>query len=298
MLIKFDKVVVGDSLEALVYAFKHSYPIITKNVDFLPVEYLPANLDYETLPIYQRNYEFPTRNGEILTFGPRKENLWVNIVTLMNLKGLVVAGTRIQEIRVLPEQKNVRIVTEQDFIIKVSYNKLYLFDGETIQGLDHKIIDKVVDSKIKVVDKLRVTDGGTLFSKLCLYEKLEDEFINEIWVHRHATRALKGTTLYVTSYLTKEEMDDVDNSLTIVSILMRDHLRKANKRSPVIYGDKRFVKKHVKYTYEPIPDVEIMSDKLEDLVNLSLEKGMKCLSKLWNQEKESTVAQRMWLESL
>jgi len=110
--LKYDKIVIGSSLEAVLYAFYNRIKLI-----------------------YTRILQ-PDENATIEDYGhgTKKYDIWNKYAFQLTLAGYVPFGDKVDHIRYVDEN-TIKITTREEGVYKVTFNKLYLFDDHNLQDI-------------------------------------------------------------------------------------------------------------------------------------------------------------------
>ena len=176
---QYDEMVIGGDLNAFFYSYKNDVPLLINKV------------------------RAPFR------FEPQEEELWNKLYFLLSLSGNNMFGDKIDTIRI--DEKQLTVVTKELKVIKVGFNKLIVFNDQSIRGLP---------IPVKECDKYAVLDW--MIAKSCTthdFEHIssEDKFVKDI--HFYPTDRMDGNhsrikDLVSVSYLTKEQIKDFNYSDT------------------------------------------------------------------------------------
>jgi len=211
-----DKIVIGGSLTALLYAYSNSLPVIfTEPREPFIFDKFNSNFDFSFLGL-EKGIEY------------RKDLIWQRILFLLSLDGKVPLSDKTNFIRI---QDNIlKVITEYNRVIKIKFNKLYIFDDNNLRGLPRII--NTINKKNIVYDWLNIRKGGNI--KLD-YIYNNSDFINEVFFF-YSERT--GNNVYkdavVVSYLEDKEINNFDFSDTIVrmnieKLLISEGFSKINK---------------------------------------------------------------------
>jgi len=112
----FDKLVVGGSLTAVLYAYKNNLPIIV-DIPHVPFQfdYCPEEWDLSFI-------------GFSKSIKHRKSQVWDRLLFVMAMAGLVIFPNNIQSFRLDEEQ--IVVITLDNKRIEVGYNEIVEFDKE------------------------------------------------------------------------------------------------------------------------------------------------------------------------
>ena len=129
----YDTVVLGATLEALLYAYLHGLPL------FYSVAKRP--FDFETLEIDDNfwgslNHEnvtttIKTNNGDVV-LGSSKQAVWDKLFFLLAFCGLIPC-TNVQSLRL--DDDLIKISTHNNKLIKIKPKNIILFDDEDIEEI-------------------------------------------------------------------------------------------------------------------------------------------------------------------
>ena len=88
MVYEHTDIVIGSSLEAVIYAFNNRYPIFFSNIDRpFRFDFLDYNLDLSFLKLSIEPATLKTFDGD-MKVGIPKELLWERLIFLLSLSGL------------------------------------------------------------------------------------------------------------------------------------------------------------------------------------------------------------------
>ena len=170
----YQSVVIGNGLEALLYALYNNYYIIPN------VSEPPSFLDFlkpgpsRALGI-EENWELQTQDGP-KEFGYPIVDLWRRIVMNLSLRGQCYPVDKLYSIRL---QDNIlKIQTKDSRLTQIHFENLYIFNECNINGLP--IPEREDDFLVKVVDWMDVRSG---MSHAYDYYESGDDFINKIFFY-------------------------------------------------------------------------------------------------------------------
>ena len=247
--IKYDKVVVGSSTEAVEFARKNKIPILLCN-DEQPF-------------IFDR-----TPAGE-------KFKIWSQGLWDLGMSGLNPLGISPDSLTV--DEDRIKITHNSTESLEVEYNKCYLFESEN--GVNHNL--EVIGKKRRVY---RVLDWMSI--DRCEQHKQEnikttDNFINEIIFY--PSERVDGNHSFkdvvAVSYLEEDEIDMFDYSDTMAIFKIRHHMLENGIRGKVSYYNKKGHAHRYKVRLKPslrekelIPKTLYQStDKIHFCSNVTLE---------------------------
>jgi len=209
-LTEYDKIVIGSSLSAVLYAFSNKYPI------FFAEERRPFRFDYLEPALNLSCLKIPGAAKSLTTFGGEKnigvtkELLWERLLFLLSLDGNAPLSNLCHNIR----HDGDRIVCSNEYskIMEFKFNECIYFGdakstGFTIQkGLD--------EDKYICYDYVAFNKGG---KHEVDYIRTDDDFVREIWFY--SSDRIDGNTpvrdACAVSELTREQLRDFDFSETM-----------------------------------------------------------------------------------
>lgn len=283
MDLSFEKIILGGSIESLVYAYKTGIPIIL--VDPQPpfvFDYLDPEISFKELGI-DDNIALKSNSGEVV-FGPNKLRIWQKLLFLLSLSGKVIYGDTTRSVRI--EENTLYVSLDRVKNKKVEFGSLVVFSDENVIGLDS--FKKKVIKKSIVYDWVNIKSGGTHEYDIFLFD---DDFVRDVYFYpSKRNRNTKQKDLVAVSYLTDEELIDFSYSDTYVKFkLLQDFkdlgIRGArNGRDPrnpekyKYYAVKlepanRVVKKRSFNLYENTDKIIFNYQPLEELIEMEREES-------------------------
>ena len=196
----YDTVVIGSSLNALLYAFIHNYPI------FFAEERRPFRFDYFSPELDLSALKIPACNKSLTTFdgvkliGQPKELLWERLFFLLSLDGKVPLSNLCNNIRYDGE----RMVCSNEYskILECGFRECVYFGDENSTGFASQ---KGLDEDIYIC-----------------YDHIAFNFVREIWFY--SSDRIDGNTAVkdacIVSTLTEEELSIFDYSETMARFKM------------------------------------------------------------------------------
>ena len=126
MSLKYDAIVVGSSLEAVIFAFNNDYPVFfTRPERPFRFDYLDPIVDLSCLKIPLEEKTLTTFDGE-MKVGITKELLWERLLFLLSLRGKVPLSNFCSSMRW--DGKNIICSSEYNRILNVSFDVCYFFE--------------------------------------------------------------------------------------------------------------------------------------------------------------------------
>tara|TARA_R110000824_G_scaffold277546_2_gene465757 strand:- start:1205 stop:2116 length:912 start_codon:yes stop_codon:yes gene_type:complete len=225
---EIDELVIGNSLEAVSYAFLNCKTIILNDDNKLNFfDFFEPEIDLQKYGIESEKYELNTYNGKKI-FGTSKTELWQRLVFSLSLSGKLPVHSIASSIRI-EDENNLKVLTKNSRVIKFKFDKIRIFDDENINGLGQSDVEE----KYKVVDWVNVKAGMKHE-----YDYLEtgEDFVKEIYFYP-SERVGGGENderkdLVSVSYLTKEQLEDFNYSDTYVKFKVKSLMEERGIRGP------------------------------------------------------------------
>jgi hypothetical protein len=218
----YEQIVIGSDINALTYAYTNALPLIF-NSDKKPKFFERAELGVD-LSIFNVSNNL-------------KLDLWKRLCFSMSLAGLLPIPRAASSLRV--EGDILKVFVSKSKMVKFKFSQLVVFDDENMAGLD--IYSS--EDKYKVYDWINVRSGGKHELEHLTFD---DDFVKEVYFY--PSKRIDGNhenkkDFVAISYLTKEELNDINYSDTYVRFkvkkIMEDHgvKGKRNGRNPT-YPDR------------------------------------------------------------
>lgn len=220
-MINLGNVVIGSSLEAIVFAFLNNYKIlINDKVYHYPFERLPRGIDYASSFFYhplEKDFCTTEIKTKILE---RKQFLAEHILFAHNFAGMCPASDMISKILLKREQKQLRISTKfTNDNITVGFDNLYIFN---VNNLLNVSASKTKErKKLKCIDWFHATKNSIQDTDLIL---TGNDFVSEVWFFRKAANQFKD--LLTVSYIDKKDINDPEYGPSMVRLEAKDYLQK------------------------------------------------------------------------
>jgi len=220
MIIKHDKIVVGSSLKAVMFAFINELPIFF-SVPQKPFFFnkLPVDLDLSFLSIHNEKIKLNGIGAE-KEVGLPQEDLWNKLMFILSYVGKSPLADFCDSMRYNGET----LVFSNFFskIAEVSFNTCYYFgDNNCYRLIDQKEIDK---GNYLCYDWIAFNSGG---KHEIDFIHTEDDFVKDIWFH--PSERIDGRTKVkdacVVSCLTDSQLMDFDYSETMARFKMLHEMK-------------------------------------------------------------------------
>lgn len=214
-MLQYEKIVIGSSLTAVLYAFNNNLPI------FFAEERRPFRFDYLEPAIDLSRLKIPTCNKSLTTFdgkkkvGVAKELLWERLLFLLSLSGNVPLSNLCRGIR----YDGHRLVCSNEYskILELTFDECHHFGDRNSFGM---IEQKTLDPDLHMCyDYIAFNKGGKHETD---YIYTGDDLASEIWFY--PSGRIDGATRVkdacVVSRLTHQQLADFDYSETMVKFKM------------------------------------------------------------------------------
>jgi len=212
-------------------------------------------------------------------FGNPKSELWKRLCYSLSLSGLMPLSNSPCSMRI--EEDLLKVYISNTRMIKLKFSQLHVFDGDNVEGL----IDCSSEKLYQVVDWINVRSGMVhKYDRI----KTDSSFVN--CVHFYPSERVEGNhdkkDLVSISYLTEEQLNDINYSDTYVRFKTRDIMKglgirgKRNGKNPnyphsskapykysalTLENDKREIRKSTFGSYEKLENVSFKNLTEEEL---------------------------------
>ena len=204
--IECDKLVIGSTLESLVYCFLNNLPMVcTRLQPPFSFEHFDVDDDLSVFGIQNIEQKIKTNLTE-KTVGVNKLWLWERLFFHLSVSGLCFLSEKAVSLRI--SNNIIKAATANARLVKICFNDLIIFDDRNVHGLGvYKIENKI----FTVYDWLDVRSGMKHG-----YDQIEDttDFVNHIIFY--PSDRVAGDHNFkdaiAVSYLTKEMLQDFEYS--------------------------------------------------------------------------------------
>ena len=182
----YDQLIVGYDLSALCYSYVHKIPLIL----------------------------YKTKDKILDKF--QNETTYSKLLYTLSISGLIPYGINLYSARL--EDKNLKLTTKNNLLINISFEKIYIFNDENLEGLPLSTGNSSEENI--VIDWFDVNSGGThSFQEL----KTEDRFVNNIkfYISKRFRADFTKKDCYSISYITNEELKLFEYSQTYSGFKVR-----------------------------------------------------------------------------
>jgi hypothetical protein len=177
---KYDQVVFGSNLHALMYAYVNQIPLFYCSTNRPKIfEFFDNTFEFANIA----NINTLIKNKKDYNFGMRKLELWKRLSFVLAYDGLMPLGNGIQFARL--DDNLLKITTNNSRLLRISFNKMFLFN-EDISGLPQQI---KLNNKGKVYDYLNFMH---LHEKKTMLIESKTNLVNRLWIHNKKAIAISN----------------------------------------------------------------------------------------------------------
>mgnify|MGYP000128501224 CR=1 FL=1 len=276
--LKVDEIVIGYSLEAVTYSFLKNVPIII-NSDAYFIHKFCRDLDYGVLGWRNEKTEVITVDGA-KEIGLNEFILKRYLLFFASVGGLVWCAPSVKSIRLSKRKKEIKLTSMRNVKLKVSYDKLTIFNDERIMGLGIPEMEKIT---YVIYDWLLARSEHHEFD----YLTSDDDLVSDLWFYPPGDEALswykkeKTRECVAVSFLNKKDIYDPDYGEGSVRLKVMDMMDDVGisgsrgRKHPKIEHVQREFKEIRAFEYEPMKHITFNDQPLEEI--LLLKDGEKAL---------------------
>ena len=211
---QYDQVVIGGTIEAVFYAYVRDLPLIScahkmpSHFDFLDHQY-----DLNDFGFDNKELLLKTPAGEE-KFGSLKRNFYEHLMFFLSLAGNVPLSNKAQSIRI-GQENTLRVSTPNSRFAKFKFDELIIFDDVGVHGIPNEMTSQG-EEKYKILDWMNIASG---MRQEIDYIKLEDSFVNEIYLYpsdRIDGKHLSLKDCAIISYIDYDDLQKFEYSDTYV----------------------------------------------------------------------------------
>ena len=205
---KFENVVVGNTLSALMYSYIHNFPVVFTKAE------MPRRFDYLTHGIFpllipEHNHSLKTFNERVVV-GPSKQLLWDRLYFSLSLNGLVPVSNLCRNIRF--DGEKAICSNEYSKICEIKFDTCHYFGDHNAKGFIRE--KKLDDDSYICYDYIAFNSGGKHDID---FINTSDNFVSKIWFY--GSDRIDGNTpirdACAVSKLTGKQLLDFDYSETM-----------------------------------------------------------------------------------
>ena len=223
---RYEQIVVGSSLRALLFASLHELPVFfTKPDKPKPFELFSPSVDLTSFGLENtlRNWETP--EGTTQT-GDYKIHLWEHLLFVLGLKGLTPFSDMCYSLRL--DNDSLTGYSEYAKLRAVDFDVCHYFDDRARYNL---LRSKQTEKQYEVYDRIAFMRGGKHKYDLI---RSDDNFCSSVWFY--PTPRVDGRTAIkdacVVSILSEDQLDDFDFSETMARLTALATMKDLGLRGP------------------------------------------------------------------
>jgi hypothetical protein len=211
---EYEKVVIGSSLEALLFAYGNDTPLLSPSINEPSfIEYFDPGVDLSPFGIDNTPTVLNT-TGEPKEIGALQVDLWRHLLFFLSLAGNLPMSDKCFSLRF--EGENViKAITNNSRFARFRFEEAIIFDDKGLHGLPNKLL-KQADEKYKVIDWMDIKSG---MRQEFDYFKTGDDFVDEIFLYPSDRIDGENFSLkdaVAISYLTGDQLQEFEFSDTYV----------------------------------------------------------------------------------
>ena len=242
-MLKCDEVVIGEGLNAAVYAYSNNATLVRiQGLGPAPFDFFDPGDDLSRFPIEAGTYELSSNIGA-KRVGVAKLDLWERLSFILSTSGNIPMSDKIKSIRVDPDNKTLSAFGSGATKLELNYNKLRVFDDAELHGIDS---GSPPASSYKVLDWFSVRSG-------CRHELdhifTGDDLVREVFFYPServdGNHDLKDAV--AVSYMTKKQLYEVEYSDTYARLKLQKLMKENGIRGTRNGRDPRYPGKYKYY---------------------------------------------------
>ena len=208
---KYEMIVIGGGLNALLFSYYNNYPcIFCKPLVPFIFDMCNEGYDFSFLGLHP---------------GASKAIVWQRLIISLSLAGLLPMGDKVVSLGV--QKDKLKASTHNSRLGRFEFNKLIIFDDKDIRGLPK--VKEQQFGKCRVIDWFHVRSGMEHDHNLF---ETEDNFIQKVIFHPsdrfgNQTSGRLRKDLVAISYLDENQIDDFDYSDTMAKFKITQMMKDA-----------------------------------------------------------------------
>jgi len=209
MSLEYDQIVVGSSLQAVLFAFNNELPIFFSEIRRpFRFDYFEPALDLSAVKLKNSQKNLVTF-GKDKVIGIQKELLWERLLFLLSLKGNVPLSTLCYHLR--RSSNSFVCSNEYSKIAEIAFKECYYFGDNNCTGIR---TEELANESYVCYDWVAFNRGGKHDIDLI---ETEDDFVSQIWFY--SSDRIDGKTKVkdacLVSYVAEEDLTNFDYSETM-----------------------------------------------------------------------------------
>ncbi len=249
MIIEHRDIVVGSSLDAVVFSFNNRFPIFFSDIERpFRFDFLEHDLDLSFLKIPNEKNILTSFEGDE-EVGIKKEVLWERLLFLLSLDGNVPTSNLCTNIR--HDSSSITCFNEYAKIAEVRYERV------------HDFTNKNAGDKLLCCDWVAFNSGGKHNIDLI---QTEDDFVNKIWFYP-SDRICGNTKVKdacAISRISRDTIDDFDYSETMARFKIVKEMEKRGMKGLLSSYGPNGRPKHYKFKTSTITRQKNIYDSVVD----------------------------------
>ena len=226
-MIAHDKIVVGSSLSAALFAFNNRYPLLFSRPEYsFRFDYFPPDTDLSFIGIDSMTRELKTF-GEPKVVGIPRRVLWETLIFALSVDGLCPLSDLCYSMRQLGGR--LTCASEYFKIAKFQFKECFYFGDDNAEGFVREKDN--APKKYVCYDWIAINKGGKIAQD---YFDTSDDFVKEVWLY--SSDRIDGDTgvkdACVVSHLTQQQLKDFDYSETMARFKMLAEMEKRGIKGP------------------------------------------------------------------
>lgn len=211
---EYEKVVIGSSLEALLFAYGNGAPILSPSISTPSfIEYIDPSVDLSPLGINNTPTMLNTTD-EPKEIGILRVDLWRHLLFFISLAGNLPMSNKCFSLR-FEEENVIKAITNNSRFARFKFEEAIIFDDEGLHNLPNALV-KQAEERYKVVDWMDIKSG---MRQEFDYFKTGDDLVDEIFLYPSDRIDGENFSLkdaVAISYLTGEQLQEFEFSDTYV----------------------------------------------------------------------------------
>ena len=227
MILEYDSVVLGSSLNAILFAAQNFFPVVFS--DFrkpFRFDYFDPDLDLQYLNLpHGLGPESLTTHKGLIEVGLPKSLVWERLMFLLSTSGRVPLSNLCRSIRA--DDNSISCYNEYSKIAEIKFNQCYYFGDNNVQGLfEQKVLDNY---EYMCYDWIAFNKGGKHDID---FIETGDDFVKRIWFY--SSDRIDGNTpvkdACVLSVLNENQVRDFDYSETMAKFKLISEMESRGMR--------------------------------------------------------------------
>lgn len=223
--------VIGSTVEAFAYAYKHSLPVLFTRLEYPhEFDFCSPDDDFSSILIENNPIKLVSNNKEKTIIGASKIEVWERLYFLLSLAGLFPFGDLVRSISLNEEKKTIRLNIKNYKIKELSFDNLFIFSDEGLFGLPTPEVEDA--NNFKVIDWFKVHKGAN--HRFDLLES-GDLLLNKVYFHAFKTRSkfyhkdAVGISFLGKEMLDEYEFSDINAKFKLIKMMKRAKINKSIK---------------------------------------------------------------------